>query len=316
MKYTLILGGCGFIGANLVHEYIRHDKNVIILDLINEEKIGKLSDIIDSLTIINGSLNDENILKDIFSNYEIEEVVHLISSLIPSSTLDDFKLEQSNVVIPTINLIKIMIENNVRKFIYLSSGGTVYGNYKGNGFYEEEDLLKPINYYGLSKCNLEEIIEFEGRKGNIDYLILRPSNPFGKYQNILGKQGLIAVILGKMINGQEIEVWGDGHSVRDYIPVENLTQYIMQLSNLKVMNETYNIGSGVGFYINKIIEMIEENLNVKLKKIYKDARNVDTDKLVLNIDKLKNAIEVEEIDFNNSISNFYNYLLEDKDAKR
>lgn len=315
MKYTLVLGGAGFIGANLVREYILQGKNVIILDLFNNDNSNKLIDIIDQVIIINGNLSDTNLLKDLFFKYEIEEVVHLISSLIPSSTLDEFVFEHSNVILPTIKLIEIMINNNVSKLIYLSSGGTVYGNYKEDGYYNEDDSLRPINYYGLSKYNLEEIIKFEGRKGNINYLILRPSNPFGKFQNIHGKQGLIAVILGKMINGQEIEIWGDGHSIRDYIPIEYLGQCISKLSNLNEKNETYNIGSGIGFTVNEIIEMIEKALNVKLKKIYKESRNVDTGKMILNIDKMKNVIDVEEIDFSNSIRNFYNFLLEHKDGK-
>jgi len=315
MKYTLILGGGGFIGANLAREYIIQGKNVIILDTFEGGNSDKFIDILDRVTIINSNLSDTKLLENLFRKYEIGEVIHLISSLIPSSTVGDFAYEYSNVIVPTIKLIEVMINNNVSKLIYLSSGGTVYGNYKENGYYNEEDSLMPINYYGLSKCNLEEIIKFEGRKGNIDYLILRPSNPFGKFQNIHGKQGLIAVILGKMINGQVIEIWGDGQSMRDYIPIEYLVQCISKLSNLKSKNETYNIGSGLGFSINEIIEMIEKTLQVKLKINYKSARNVDTDKLILNIDKMKNAIDIEEIDFNNSILNFYNFLLENKDGK-
>ncbi len=315
MKYSLILGGGGFIGANLVREYIMQGKNVIIFDLFNGTNSNKFADIIEQVIIINGKLSDEELLRNLFFKYEIDEVIHLISSLIPSSTLEGFVAEQLNVILPTIKLIEIMVKNNVRRLIYLSSGGTVYGNYKEDGYYNEHDSLKPINYYGLSKCNLEEIIKFEGRKGNIDYLILRPSNPFGKFQNINGKQGLIAVILGKMINGQEIEIWGDGYSIRDYIPIEYLGQCISKLSKLNTKNETFNIGSGVGFSVNEVIEMIEKTLHVNLKITYKNARNVDTNKLILNIDKMKNTIDVEEIDFNNSILSFYNYLLEDQDGK-
>lgn len=315
MKYTLILGGGGFIGSNLVLEYVKQGKKVIVFNKFRVSISENLRDITDQAIIIDSSLSDVNSLNNIFAKYEIEEVIHLISRLIPSSSNEDFINEHEEVIIPTIKLLEIMKNYNVRKLIYLSSGGTVYGNYKENGYYREEDLLKPINYYGLSKCNLEEIIKLEARKGNIDYLILRPSNPFGKFQNIYGKQGLIAVTLGKLINDQEIEIWGDGNSVRDYIPVENLCQNIIKLSNLNKKNEIYNIGSGVGFSINEIIEMMEKVLNVKFRKKYKNARNVDSSKLILNIDKMKNDIDVEQIDISKSILNFYDFLLEENDAK-
>ena len=313
MKYSLILNGSGFIGANLVREFVTQGKNVIVLDVFKGD--GRFDDIFDQIIIFDGRLGDINLLNDIFSQYEIEEVVHLVSSLIPSSTLEDFIFEHSNVILPTIELIEIMIKKNVRKLIYLSSGGTVYGNYKKDGNYNENDSLKPINYYGLSKCNLEEIITFEGRKGNIDYLILRPSNPFGRFQNIHGKQGLIAVVLGKLLEGEELEIWGDGHSVRDYIPVEKLCQYISEINNSNVKNEIYNVGSGIGFSINEIIELVEKTLSLKLRKNYISSRNVDSDKLILNIGKMKNVIDIEEIDFCNSIFNFYNFLLEDRNGK-
>lgn len=315
MKYTLILGGGGFIGSNLVLEYIKNGKNVIIFNKFHPEKMTRFSDRVDQIIIINSNLSDINTLKEVFSKYAIEEVIHLISRLIPSSPIEDFVKEQEEVITPTIKLIEIMTNYRVRKLIYISSGGTVYGNYKEDGYYSEKDSLMPINYYGLSKHNTEEIIKLEGRKGNIDYLILRPSNPFGKFQNIYGKQGLIAVSLGRLINKQEIEIWGDGHSVRDYIPIENLCQCIIKLSNLNVKNEIYNIGSGVGHSVNEIIEMMESTLHVKFKTRYKKARAVDSNEIILNIDKMKKAIDVESIDMGKSILNFYNFVLEENDGK-
>lgn len=315
MKYTLILGGGGFIGVNLVLEYLNHGKKVIVFNRFQGSKSKQLEAISDQIIIINSSISDINLLNEVFSKYKIEEVVHLISRLIPSSSVEDLAKEHEEVTIPTIKLIEIMVNHSVRKLVYISSGGTVYGNYKENGYYSEEDLLKPINYYGLSKYNLEEIIKLESRKGSIDYLILRPSNPFGKFQNIYGKQGLIAVTMGKLINKQEIEIWGDGHSVRDYIPVEKLCQCIIRLSNLNEKNETYNIGSGIGYSINEIIEMIENTLHVKLEKKYKKARKVDSSKIILNIDKMKNNIEIESIDMRKSIINYYNFLLEEDNGK-
>ena len=102
------------------------------------------------------------------------------------------------------------------------NGGTINGNHKINGVYIETDKLKPINYYGLSKLQLEELIKFECANKSLNYLILRPSNPFGRFQNIFGKQGLIPVVIGKVLNNEVIDIWGDGSIIRDYIPIEFL----------------------------------------------------------------------------------------------
>ncbi|SEI84751.1 UDP-glucose 4-epimerase [Propionispira arboris] len=313
MRYTLILGGTGFIGSNLVYEYIKRDKNVIILGTSYTTYNKHFNDIVNQITIINGRLCNISLLNKVFEQYEIEEVIHLVSGLKPSSLLEEFLNEYEEVIIPTIKLIEIMNKHNVRKLIYLSSGGTVYGNYRENGCYKEDDLLQPINYYGLSKCNLEEIIKLEGRKGTIDYLILRPSNPFGKFQNINGQQGLIAVLLGKVLVKQEIEIWGDGSVVRDYIPIEYLCQCIIKLSELKIKNEIYNIGSGIGLSVNEIIQIVEKSLKIKLKIQYKEARSVDLNKVILNIDKLKRTMDVDKFVLDKSILKFYDFILEEND---
>lgn len=315
MEYTLILGGGGFIGSNLVQEFIKQDKKVIVFSKFNDYQNKKFSELTEKVVYITGSLSETTLIKEVFSKYKISEVIHLISSLIPSSNLEDFTNEYKEVIIPTIHLIDIMANFNVRKFVYLSSGGTVYGNYKVDGYYSEEDPLRPINYYGLSKYNIEEIIKLESRKNKIDYLILRPSNPFGKFQNIYGKQGLIAVILGKLINNQVVEIWGNGQSERDYVPIQYLCRCIIKLVESGINNQTFNIGSGYGHSINEIIEIIEKTLNVKVNKTYEKPRNVDSDKMVLNIDKMKKVIDIEEIDLSESILDFYKFLLEDYNGK-
>jgi UDP-glucose 4-epimerase len=315
MEYTLILGGAGFIGSNLIHEYVKLNRGVISFNREQPDN-GNLDGIRDKVVSITGDLGDSELLRRIFREYEIEEVVHLVSSLLPASPFYDYLKEYDEVTIPTMRLMKIMQENSVRKLIFLSSGGTVYGSYKESGYYNEEDPLRPINYYGLSKCNLEEYIRFEGRKGKIDYLILRASNPFGRFQNLYGKQGLVAVILGKYLRNQEVEIWGDGTVARDYIPIGYLCRSIISLSSRNVWNETFNIGSGVGVSVNEIIKTIEDALDINLKVRYKEARSIDSDRVVLNIDKLKSFIDVEKIDLGKSIIDFYNYILECENDKR
>ncbi|MBP1920719.1 NAD-dependent epimerase/dehydratase family protein [Youngiibacter multivorans] len=315
MKYTLILGGAGFIGSNLIHEYVKLNRGVISFNREQPDN-GNLDGIRDKVVSITGDLGDSELLRRIFREYEIEEVVHLVSSLLPASPFYDYLKEYDEVTIPTMRLMKIMQENSVRKLIFLSSGGTVYGSYKESGYYNEEDPLRPINYYGLSKCNLEEYIRFEGRKGKIDYLILRASNPFGRFQNLYGKQGLVAVILGKYLSNQEVEIWGDGTVARDYIPIGYLCRSIISLSSMNAWNETFNIGSGVGVSVNEIIKTIEDALDIRLKVRYKEARSIDSDRVVLNIDKLKSFIDVEKIDLGKSILDFYKYIRECENDKR
>lgn len=315
MEYTLILGGAGFIGSNLIHEYVRSGRNVISYNREQPDN-GNLKGIRDKVVEIDGDLKDIKLIESIFRKYRITEVIHLVSGLLPASSMESYLKEYDEVIMPTMRLIRLMENMDVRKLIFLSSGGTVYGNYKEDGNYIEDDPLRPINYYGLSKCILEEHIRLEGRKGRIEYLIIRPSNPFGRFQNLYGKQGLIAVILGKHIKNQEVEVWGDGSVTRDYIPVGFLCRSIRELSSRDIWNETFNVGSGIGVSINELIGIIEEALDIRLKVRYKEARSIDSDRVVLDTKKLSSFIEIEKQDLGKSIKDFYNQILESENDER
>lgn len=309
MEYTLILGGAGFIGSNLIHEYVKSGRNVISYNREQPDN-GNLNGIRDKVIEIDGDLKDIKLIESIFDDYRIKEVIHLVSGLLPASSMESYFKEFEEVILPTMRLIRLMENMDVRRLIFLSSGGTVYGNYKEDGNYSEDDPLRPINYYGLSKCVLEEHIRLEGRKGRIEYLIIRPSNPFGRFQNLYGKQGLIAVILGKHIKNQELEIWGDGSVTRDYIPVDYLCRSIMELSSKGVWNEVFNIGSGIGVSINELIGIIEEALDIRLKVRYKEARSIDSDRVVLDNKKLSSFIKTERQDLGRSIKDYYNSILE------
>jgi len=307
MKYILMLGGSGFIGSNLVCEYLRYDKNIIVFGEIGA-KAEFFASFGGKVIPVNGSLEDKELIESIFKNYEIEMVIHLVSILVPSSSIEEFILDHDKVVLPTIHILNKMVEYNVRKFVYLSSGGTIYGDYKADGIYSETDTLEPICYYGLSKLYMENLIKLEAKTKAIDYLIVRPSNPFGKFQNSNGKTGLVSVILGKIARGETLEVWGDGSIRRDYIPITYLCSTIAQLTESNIKNEVFNIGSGVSHSINDIIRIIEGVTNKKVSTRYVPTRNVDVKNITLNIEKLKSAVELQDIHLEESIKEYYEWF--------
>lgn len=303
MKYTLILGGTGFIGLNLTYEFLSREENVIIYSKnIHQDN---LKDLERKVLLVEGNLNQTNKIDNLFEKYNIERVVHLVSTILPSSTSLEFINEYENVVIPTIKILEILKRHHVKKFVFLSSGGTIYGQYKKNGIYKETDELKPINYYGLSKAQLEKLIIFECKQKEINYLILRPSNPFGKYQNPMKKQGLIPILVDKVINEEIMEIWGDGNIIRDYIPVELLVKYIVDIIQKNFKNEIFNLASGKGYSINEIINLVEQVSNKKVKKKYLPMRNVDAEKVILNINKIQENKISRKIDMEEEVRKFF-----------
>lgn len=285
----LFLGGAGFIGSNLVHNLLQKhgdDYNIHVLEpaFANTQRLDGLD-----VHIHKCSLSDFGYVHNIITTCKITIVVHLVSTLVPGSSYEDYKLEFENVLFPTVQLMQLCSQMGI-KFIYFSSGGTVYGDRKTEIPFQESDPTEPISYYGLSKQTIENSIHFEHRTSGLSYLILRPSNPYGNGQNLFGKQGLIAVSLGRILSGLPITVWGDGKSIRDYIYIEDLSDIFCHLLELGVINETLNIGSGIGHSINDIISFLKEVVEEDVEVTYVASRKADVSNMILDTKKLRSFL--------------------------
>lgn len=303
MKNILMIGGAGFIGSNLIKSFLQTKSfNIHLLEPVFAN-ISRVEDL--DIVVHRGQLSDIDKIESIILNKKIDIVIHLVSTLIPGSSGDDFEKEFVNVTFPSLRLMDFCADNKI-KFVYFSSGGTVYGNRTTNNPIEENSELAPISHYGWSKQMMENSILFKHRTKSLEYLILRPSNPYGHGQNIHGKQGLVAVAIGKILSGQEIEVWGDGSSVRDYIYIDDLAKVVSELlMNDSISNRTINIGSGVGYSVNDIINCLKEVSLGDVKVKYMTSRSVDVSSVVLDISQLKELIDFNPMSLKEGIAKFY-----------
>lgn len=305
MKKILFIGGAGFIGSNLIRVLIKDDYDIHVCEPANAS-LHRLQGL--DLKIHNCSLTDTPLVSDIIKQNNIGIVVHLVSSLIPGSTYEDYKEEYKHVIFPSIELMEICAEIGV-KFVYFSSGGTVYGNRNDVHPFIENDPMAPISYYGWSKQMMENSILFMHRTKGLKYLIIRPSNPYGHGQNLYCKQGLVAVAIGKVLNNETVEVWGDGSAVRDYIFIDDLANVFKQLMDIDVNNEALNIGAGRGYSVNDVLAFLKIVSHVDFKIEYKNPRPVDVSNMVLDLSRLKHYVDYEFTPFMDGINQFYHESL-------
>ena len=303
----LLIGGGGFIGSNLINEFLNcgiRSACVLEPEFASVSRIETLP-----VKIFRGNISDIDLLESILLNEKIDTVIHLVSTIIPGSNYDDYEREFINVIFPSIRLMEICCKKNV-KFIYFSSGGTIYGDRNGEVKpFVESDEMAPISYYGWSKQMMENSILYMNRTQGLKYLILRPSNPYGHGQNLHGKQGFIAVALGKILEGEQITVWGDGSSIRDYIYIDDLCKAVIDLLDSEdAVNTTLNIGSGKGYSVNQIIEVIKSIVKESVHVDYVSARPADVSSMVLDTRKLRNLIPFNPIPIERGIEIFYNSL--------
>ena len=297
----LFIGGAGFIGSNLIKAL---DKDKYVITVVEPENafIDRLD--CQNVNLYRGSLDDINFIEDVILKQNIEIIIHLVSTLIPGSNYEDYKREYKNVIFPTIELMEICAKKRIR-FVYFSSGGTVYGNRNDVLPFEETDPMTPISYYGWSKQMMENSILFMHRTVDLDYLIIRPSNPYGHGQNLYGKQGIVAVAIGKILKDEQIEVWGDGSAVRDYIYVDDLARIFVKLIEGNVHCTTLNIGSGRGYSVNDVLAFLKIVSGKELKIVYQNPRPVDVSNMVLDTKKLKGIVNYDIMPFMDGIRLFY-----------
>lgn len=290
----LVIGGKGFLGRNIV-SCLSQNNNVFVADCINS----------DDSNYFCVKLEDVDSIVNIIERNNVQIVIHLASSIIPSSGAEQYICNMNSIYIPTLRLLDFCAWNHV-KFVYFSSGGAVYGNQ--TEIFNEHTKREPMSFYGLSKLNFENLVQFYNRTKNLQYLIIRPSNPYGHGQNINGKQGIIAVIIGKILKSETIEIWGDGSAVKDYIYIDDLVYYVMKLIETNNWNAIYNIGSGIGHSVNDVIKFFKSN-SITLPEIrYIEAAKSDVKRMILDCTQIQTKFPHQCKSLKDGIKLFWEYV--------
>lgn len=282
-KRCVVLGAGGFIGTALCQSLLPKVKT---LKAFGRTK--HFPDVFREIHWITGDFNDPSNLALAIEGCDI--VYHLVNASTPSSSNSDILADAQNNIIPTLKLLDICRNQNVERVVFVSSGGTIYGKDCEIPTVESAPNW-PISAYGISKIVIEKYLYLYNHLYGLDYRILRVSNPFGPYQIGTKNQGVIATFIKNTLLGREIEIWGDGTTRRDYIYIDDLIR-ALELSALHEGNEKlFNIGSGVSYNLNEVIEKIIGVTGITPSVKYLNKRNSDVPNSVLNIDLAANSLK-------------------------
>lgn len=272
---ALVLGGCGFIGSHLVDKLVADGHKVRVFDRAPDLYRAPLANVDYKF----GDFADAPLLAEALEGVEV--VYHLISTTVPStSNLDPIADVQGNLI-NTLRLMQLIVQKNIPKVVFLSSGGTVYGIPETVPM-PENHPLHPICSYGVVKVAIENYLQMFHQLYGLKYVVLRASNPYGERQGHAGVQGVIGTFMRKILAGEPIEIWGDGSVLRDFIYVGDLAELCVQAGMSKV-NGIFNAGSGVGHSINEIIAMLIRVVEKPIEPVYKTGRGYDVPKVVLDV---------------------------------
>jgi UDP-glucose 4-epimerase len=187
--------------------------------------------------------------------------------------------------VATVQLLEVMRATEVRKLVYLSSGGTVYG-IPETEVVPETHPLRPISSYGIVKVAIENYLFMEHKLHGLQHVVLRASNPYGPRQGHTGVQGIIGTHLWRTARGEPVEIWGDGSVVRDFIHVRDLAELCATAVQSDVAG-CYNAGSGTGASVAQIVDSISRTVECSgrtpMVPVYKPGRSLDVPRVVLDI---------------------------------
>jgi len=275
----LVLGGNGFIGSHVVDRILSAGHRVRIFDRAEDRYRGRIP----MVEYVIANFDDSVSLNEALIGIDV--VFHGISTTVPStSNADPISDVQSNLV-ATLGLLNAMQNNGVKRIVYLSSGGTVYGQTDVEKI-SEEHPANPICSYGIVKLAIEKYLFMYQMLHGFRTISLRASNPYGERQGHLGVQGVIGTFLHRIANDREIEVWGDGRVVRDYIYVGDLADICLK-SIASDKCGVYNIGGGRGHSVKEIVECLLKVTASQVSVTYKSARSFDVERVVLDISLAK-----------------------------
>lgn len=286
-KKCLLLGGAGFIGKNLAMHLVEEGYDVYIYDLTVIHAYTEAEQT--KIHFYEKSLFDDKNFDEVIKGMDV--VIHLVSSVGPATSMINPEKCYSNDVAKTVEVLEAMRRNNVNKMIFISSGGTVYGNTVCES-YSEDMPLYPRNHYGVTKVTIEKILLMYNEIYEMHNVILRISNPYGAGQMSKKGIGAVTVFAEKILSDEVITIWGDGNTVRDYIYIDDVVSMIGEFVEYhnNSDHEVYNIGTGVGVTLNELISLLEKKTGKKANVSYEHNREIDAARNVLNMNKTFHAI--------------------------
>ena len=285
-KRFLVLGGCGFLGSVVTKRLVKNGWNVRVFDKEGTDQ-SRLKTVLPKIELVYGDFMNAGDLQRALEG--VSTVLHFIGTTIPQTSMQDIDFDIQTNVLGTVRLLELTRAMKVERFIFSSSGGTVYGVPEEFRPLRETDRTEPISAYGVSKLTVEKYIQLFSVNYRLPAIIFRFSNPYGPSQSVNRQQGAASVFVDKALRGEELSIWGDGTVVRDYLYEEDLADAVESVLHHPDAGGVMNVGTGIGTSLNQLRGLVEQSLSLTMKVNYLPSRSFDVPYNVLDCTKIQRA---------------------------
>ena len=283
----LVTGGAGFIASNLVDRLLALNYDVVVVDDLRSGRVENLPPQVRFYEIDIASKN----LDHVFSEEQPDLVYHYAAQISVQSSIIDPVGDADNNIKGSLNVLNSCVNNHVKKVIYTSSGGAIYGEPSYLPC-DENHSVQPLSNYGVSKFAVENYLHVFRTIHSLDYTVLRLSNVYGPRQDPYGEAGVIAIFAKAMLSGQPVTINGTGNQERDFIYVEDVVNASIAAIDAGSA-ETFNVGTGVGSSINTVFALLKQASGYDLQATYGEVKPGEVLKIYLNSNKARRYLNWE-----------------------
>jgi len=245
---AIVTGGAGFIGSTLVDKLIEKGFEVTVIDNLST---GRKENLNPKVNFVQKDIRDD--LSELFDGADY--VFHLAAQINVRKSLEEPKEDANINIIGSLNVISESVKAGVKKFIFSSTGGAIYSP-KADPPCKEDSLVEPMSPYGIGKFTIENYLRVFKNLHDLDFVALRYSNVYGPRQNNRGEAGVVSIFINKILNDEELNVYGDGKQTRDFVYVKDVASANM-LAIESELRGVFNVGTNVETSVNQIVEKLK-----------------------------------------------------------
>jgi UDP-glucose 4-epimerase len=276
----LVTGGAGFIGSHVVDAYLELGHEVVVVDNLSSGSIENLNP---KAKFYKMDIRDSDI-EDLFKNEKPDVVNHHAAQMDVRKSVEDPIYDADVNIIGSLNLLQNCIRYGVKKFIFASTGGAIYGE---QDYFpaDEEHPTRPLSPYGVAKLTVEKYLYFYKEVHGLNYVVLRYANIYGPRQNPHGEAGVVAIFTSKMLKGEQPVINGDGFQTRDYTFVGDVVRAnVLALSYEK--SDVFNIGTGIETDVNTLFHKLKQLTGANCDEFHGPAKLGEQRRSVISYEKI------------------------------
>ncbi|MBK5286593.1 MAG: NAD-dependent epimerase/dehydratase family protein [Bacteroidia bacterium] len=269
MTTSLVTGGAGFIGAHVVNELLKLNHKVVVLDDLSG---GFLENVNPKAIFIQGSVTNHELISELFEEHNFDYVYHLAAYAAEGLSHFIRRFNYTNNLIGSVNVINESIKHKVKCLVFTSSIA-VYGALKPP--MKEDDIPQPEDPYGVAKYAVEMDLKTAHEMFGLNYIIFRPHNVYGEFQNLGDKyRNVVGIFMNQLMQGKQLSVFGDGKQTRAFSYIGDVAPVIANCVSVKdAFNEIFNIGADTFYSVNELAKTTMEAMDMKGELRYYEARN-------------------------------------------